>query len=112
MHGEELLAKSGNQLDIGYDGVIPINFDLSLLLNLDGKFYGDIQQMVVGDMFETGKTNIYSGGLGFRLFFTDVIMLDILGKYKTGKITIIQGNVSSEKNVSGFGGMAGLSFKF
>jgi hypothetical protein len=112
MHGEEFLAKSGNQLDIGYDGVIPINFDLSILLNLDGKFYGDIQQMVVGDMFETGKTNIYSAGLGLRIFFTDVIILDIVGKYRTGKITIIQGNVSNEKNVSGFGGIAGLSFKF
>jgi hypothetical protein len=112
LHGEEYLAKSGNQIDIGYGGIFPINIDLKLLLNLEGKFYGDIQQMVVGDMFETGKTNIYSGGLGFRIFFTDVIILDITGNYKTGKITIIQGNISSEKDVSGFGGMAGLSFKF
>jgi hypothetical protein len=109
---EEFKAESGNQLDVGYDGIIPLNIDLSLLLSFDAKIFGDIQQMVVGDMFETGKTNVFGGGLGLRIFLTDVLILDIAGKYKTGKINIIQGNISDERDVSGISAVAGLSFRF
>jgi hypothetical protein len=112
IQGEEFKASNGNQLDMGYSGIFPVNINLSLLAFLEGKMYGDIQQMVVGDLFETGKTDVYSAGAGVRIYLNEMLDLDITGKYKTGKINLIKGNIISENDVSGFGASAILKVRF
>jgi hypothetical protein len=110
--GKEYSASSGNQMDIGYTGRFPLSMDFSLLAYLEGKFYGDIQQMIVGDLFETGKTNILCFGAGARIFLSELLILDTTFKYKTGKLSIIKGNIASDNDISGFNAQAVLYISF